>query len=77
MGFSEDDRIRNKNRHYNCYQNSALDIYEGLKAMGYDNTYILKYAEFALQNASDSCRIEVLNTIISILGSLCEKPNSN
>lgn len=69
MGFSEDDRIRNKNRH----QNEAFDLYEGLKAMGYDNAYVIKYAEFALQHTEDPFRIKVLDTMIHIVRSLDEK----
>lgn len=35
--------------------------------MGYDKAYVQKYAEFALQSATDSFRIEVLNTMILIV----------
>lgn len=68
MGFSEDDRIRSKNRKVN----EALDVYDGLKAMGYDNAYILKYAQHAIDNSTDSCRNEVYHTMISIVGSFDE-----
>ena len=63
MGFSEDDRIRAKNR----IPNEALDIYEGLKAMGYDAAYMIKYAEFAKESCTCPIRNEVLNTMISIV----------
>lgn len=63
MGFFEDDRIRAKNRKHQ----EAFDLYEGLKVMGYDNAYIKKYAEFALQNTTDSYRIDVLNEVLTIV----------
>lgn len=73
MGFSEDDRIRHKNRHIN----EALEIYEGLKAMGYDHTYMIKYAQFAQQNCTDPFRFEVLDTMISIVRRLDAKDNNS
>lgn len=72
MGFNEDDRIRHKNR----YQTEAFEIYEGLKAMGYDHAYMIKYAEFALVNCTDPFRSEVLNTMISIVRRLDAKVNN-
>ena len=68
MGFSEDYRIRSKNRH----QNEAFDLYEGLKLMGYNNAEIIHYAEFAKQNVQDPFRNEVYNTMIHIVRSIDE-----
>jgi len=73
MGMSDDDRIRHKNRH----QNEAFDLYEGLKAMGYDHAYMIKYAKFAQDACTDPFRFEVLNTMVSIVRSLDEKINTN
>jgi hypothetical protein len=73
MGFSEDDRIRSKNKH----QNEAFELYEGLKAMGYDHAYMIKYAKFAQETCTDSFRFEVLNTMVSIVRSLDEKVTTN
>ena len=74
MGFSEDDRIRAKNK----ASQEAFDLYEGLIAMGYDSAYAVKYAEFALQSCSDPDRNEILNKVISIAqGVSNEKVNSN
>lgn len=72
MGFSEDDRIRSKNK----IQNEAYKIYEDLKAFGYDNDYIIKYAQFALTTSNDNFRNDVLNKIIDLARSLNEG-NSN
>ena len=73
MAFFEDERIRNKNR----YQNEAFEIYEGLRAMGYDYAYIIQYAELAKETCTDPYRSEVLNTMISIVRSMSEsKVNS-
>lgn len=72
MGFSEDDRIRHKNR----FQTEAFQIYEGLKVMGYDHTYMIKYAELALQDCTDPFRSEVLNTMIYIVRRLDAKVNN-
>ena len=73
MGMSEDDRIRAKNKK----SNEAYSLYEGLKAMGYDHAYIIKYGEFALTNTNDPFRSEVINTMVSIVRSLDEKVNNN
>jgi hypothetical protein len=62
MSFFDNDRIRYKNR----FHNEAFSLYEGLKTMGYDNTYIIKYAEFAQQNTSELSRNEVFRIMISI-----------
>ena len=62
MGMSEDDRIRNKNKN----QNEAFELYESLKALGYDDTYIIKYAQFAQSSPSDSSRFDMMRIIISI-----------
>jgi hypothetical protein len=40
--------------------------------MGYAPAEILKYAEFALQTATDLHRIEVLNTMMKIVRSTYE-----
>jgi len=72
MGMSEDDRIRSKNRH----QNEAFDLYEGLKAMGFDHTSMIKYAEHAMTTNDNHYRFEVLNTMISIVRSLDAKVDS-
>ena len=72
MGFSEDERIRCKNRKHNKTYQEALELYEGLKAFGYGDDYIAKYANFAIPHAENQSRIEVYNTIISIV-----KANSN
>lgn len=71
MGFFEDDRIRNKNRHYD----EAFEIYEGLKAFGYSNQEILEYAKFALDNTDDPYRNKVFNTMISIVGRIGDGKN--
>lgn len=73
MGFFEDDRIRQKNRKHQ----EAFDLYEGLKHMGYAGPDIIKYAEFAIANTDDSFRIEVFNTMISLVRSLDEKVDTN
>lgn len=65
----EDDRIRHKNRK----NQEAWDLVEGLRAMGYDNAYIIKYANFALSTCTDSFRNEVYLTVKNIVGSLDEK----
>lgn len=72
MGHSEDDRIRNKNRH----QNEAFSLIEDLRAMGYDNAYIAQYVDFAITSCTDSFRNEVYLTVKSILRSQDEKVNS-
>jgi hypothetical protein len=73
MGMSEDDRIRAKNyKHQEAY-----DTYEGLKTLGYDNAYIIKYAEFASQNTTDQFRNEIYKTLISMVRGLNEKATSN
>lgn len=38
--------------------------------MGYDNEYIVKYAQFAQSNTTCSIRNEVFNTMISIVRSI-------
>ena len=63
MGFSEDDRIRAKNRKHN----EAYEIYENLKTLGYDNSYIEQHAQLAMQAESNPFRIEVFNTILRIV----------
>lgn len=63
MGFSEDDRIRSKNR----VINEACELLEDLRAFGYDNAYIKKYAEFAIQNTTCYIRNEVYSRLISLL----------
>ena len=45
--------------------------------MGYDHAYMIKYAEFALQNTTDFNRSEVLNTMIHIVRSLDEKTTTD
>ena len=72
MGFAENDRIRAKNYKYN----KAFSLYEDLKGMGYDNAYIIRYAEFALENPYSS-RSEVYHTMISIVRSIDEKDKGN
>ena len=69
MGFSEYDRIRQKNR----FHNEAFKIYEDLKAIGYSNNDVLRYANFALSSSSDSYRNEIFKTLISILGRMNER----
>lgn len=74
MGFSEDDRIRAKNRKHN----EAWQIYEDLKALGYDNTYIEQHARLALEAETNPFRIEVFNTMISIVkGGKCVQGSSD
>lgn len=65
MGFSEDDRIRSKNR----VHNDAYELYQDLIAFKYSHQNIIDYANFALVNCTDSYRSEVLNTMISIVRS--------
>jgi hypothetical protein len=73
MGMHEDDRIRSKNR----AQNEAFDLIEGLKYMGYSSSDILKYAKLALELTSDQSRINVFNTMISIVRSTNEDINNS
>lgn len=63
MGFSEDDRIRTKNQ----TSNEAYKLFEDLKAFGYDEAYIKKYAEFALSTTTCSVRNEIYSRLISIV----------
>lgn len=73
MGFSEDDRIRAKNR----VHNEAYELWEGLKALGYSPDYIVRYADFAIQSASCSFRNEVYSRLISIAKGGSNESNSN
>lgn len=74
MGFSEDDRIRAKNKKHQV----AYEIYEGLVTAGFSPNDIVQHAELAMQNTQDSFRYEVYNTIISIVkGVINEKGSTN
>ena len=58
----EDDRIRHKNR----LSNEAYDLYQGLKALGYSHSDIIKYVQFAVQNGDQTKNNhyqEILNII--------------
>lgn len=72
MGFYEDDRIRNKNR----AQNEAYETYEALKTI-YDDSYIIKYTQFALSSTNDPFRTEVLNIITRIAKGRSNETPSN
>ena len=71
MGFSEDDRIRVKNK----IHNEAFEIYENLKYLGYDNELIIKYAAFASQVTKDSFRNDIYTEVIKIVRRLDEARN--
>jgi hypothetical protein len=62
MGFSEDDRIRSKNKD----QNEAYRLYEALQNLGYSYDDIMRYADFAMQDCSDQSRNNILNIMIRI-----------
>ena len=62
MGFNEDDRIRRKN----VVINDAMDLYEGLKIMGYESKDIIKYADFAYSSCTDTLQKKVYETIKEI-----------
>lgn len=62
MGFSEDDRIRSKNR----AANEAYELYEGLKVMKYSDSDVIRYAQFAIQNTSDNYRNNIYLAMIRI-----------
>ena len=66
MGFFEDDRIRNKNKHHN----EAFELYKGLKSIGYSHQEIIKYAQLALNNINDSYRNNVYKAIILLVRSI-------
>lgn len=73
MGFSEDDRIRAKNK----VNNEAFDMLEGMKQMGFSNDEIKRNLQTALTSPDiDSFRIDVFNTMLKILGRLDETTNS-
>lgn len=69
MGFSEDDRIRHKNRHHN----EAYKIYEGLKALGFSQKEIIEQSQLIIQTQQDPFRNEVYSVIIK----LAEGQNEN
>jgi hypothetical protein len=64
MGFSEDDRIRSKNRVWN----EASDMYEGMLKMGFTHSDIAQQAAKLLESSTDSNRNEIYQAMLVIAG---------
>ena len=72
MGFNEDDRIRNKNKHHQ----EAFDLFEGMKAMGFSYQEIINHAQEALKTSTDEYRNDVFRAMLRIGGGLDVKESS-
>ena len=72
MGFSEDERIRHKNR----YHNEAYEIYENLKELGFSQKEIVDHCQLIMKTNSDPFRNEVYLRIIKLVEGLNENTNN-
>jgi hypothetical protein len=72
MGFSEDDRIRSKNR----LHNSANEHYEELRSKYMGDGDIIDFLEAEIRSSIDDDRNEIYETVIKIARSRYAKGNS-
>jgi hypothetical protein len=71
MGFSEDDRIRNKNAKYNRSQ----ELYSALRQASMSDSDILSFVEAERLKEQDSLRLEVLDLVYDMATRIPENLN--
>ena len=71
MGFSEDDRIRNKNAKYNRSQ----ELYSALRQASMSDSDILSFVEAERLKEQDSLRLEVLDLVYDMATRITENFN--
>lgn len=71
MGFSEDDRIRNKNAKYNRSQ----ELYSALRQASMSDSDILSFVEAERLKEQDLLRLEVLDLVYDMATRITENFN--